>query len=338
MDIDRGALMRDGDELKLRPQSFEVLRVLVTHHGRLVTRQQLHDEVWHNRAVTDDSLAQCMIDIRKALGDQGKTTIRTIPKRGFILEADVVVEFDDASNNTEQTWMSPVRLALACLVLAVIVTASWFFVSELQDGADETIERSVAVLPFVDLSENQNLAYLGHGLAEDIINSLSQSSVLQVTARTSSFHFYAAGGDISAIRDALNIAYVVEGSVRRSGQQIRVTAQLIDTANSMHVWSQQFDAPVSTLGNIQQQISADVLARIVPGGVLPALLRAQADVSATELMLLARHYERQVRDRPTCRSTCCRSRFACIATQSRRRPTRLSRTADSPAHCCTRMI
>lgn len=89
LDVDRGMLLRDGKEIRLRLQAYEVLRILVEQHGRLVSRETLLNQVWGRKAVSDDCLTHCLIDIRKALGDRSKTLIRTVPRRGFILDVPV---------------------------------------------------------------------------------------------------------------------------------------------------------------------------------------------------------------------------------------------------------
>ena len=189
-----------------------------------------------------------------------------------------------------------IRYGLTAAIIVAIVIAIWTMRRDGDEVPQRSIAQSVAVLPFVDLSSSQDQAYLGLGLAEDIIATLSQQPELHVIARTSSFYFHESGSHIAAIRDALNVTFVVEGSVRRTGDRLRVTAQLIDASNSVQVWSKQFDATINELGEIRQTITTNLLARIAPDIRQPAITDARDDVSASELMLLARYYEQQVRD------------------------------------------
>ena len=266
LDLDRGALFRAGNEVRLRPKSFEVLRYLVEHHGRLATKDELLGAIWGDTVVTEDSLTQCLIEVRKALGDGGRRMIRTVPRRGYIFELPVE-ESGGAPAATQlpsHADKGPGRLRWlsgAALVLALGAAAVWW-------GSDETPKpvvhepgitaNSIAVLPFVDMSPEQDHEYFGDGISEEILNLLAQSTALKVIARTSTFAFKNSNPDIATIAEQLGVAHVLEGSVRRSGDRVRVTAQLVDASTSVHLWSETYDRDLGDILEVQADIAASV--------------------------------------------------------------------------------
>lgn len=180
----------------------------------------------------------------------------------------------------------PVLAALALLVAAVsylTAHARW----------QATDPASVAVLPFMDLSEDQNQAYFSDGLTEELLNSLARIEGLRVAARSSSFRFREPGVDIRTVGRELDVAAVVEGSVRRDGDQLRVTAQLIDTHTGFHLWSQQFDRAVEDVFAVQEAIAREVAsalsAELVRGIPDTLVARATAVPEAYDSYLRGRH-------------------------------------------------
>lgn len=264
LDVDRGALLKDGTEVKLRPQSFSVLRHLVEHGGRLVSRDELLEVVWGNTVVTDSSLTQCLIDVRKAIGDDSRQLIRTVPRRGYIFEAPVEVvdtRSVPASALRERSF-APWHWTVAFFfALVFAAAAAWWVVPRtgVSDAPrDAARPNSIAVLPFVDMSEAHDQDYFSDGISEEILNTLAQSPELHVIARTSSFSFKGKDADIATIADRLNVAYVLEGSVRRSGNRMRITAQLVDAASSRNVWSETYDHEAGDVLSTQSEIAAAV--------------------------------------------------------------------------------
>src|SRR5258708_31764922 len=169
LDLMSCALLRGSETIRLRPKAFDVLRYLVEHAGRLVSKEELIGAVWRGISVTDDSVVQCIKDIREALSDDNHWIIQTVPSRGYLFAAPV--------------------------------------------GPS-----SIAVLPFADLSgDSENSEYLGDGLAEELINTLTQIPGLNVTSRSSSFRFRGKSQDIRSIGKALNDATTLQSSVRRAG-------------------------------------------------------------------------------------------------------------------------
>lgn len=285
LDIDRASLFLRGKTVPLRPQCFDVLRYLVERHGHLVSKQELLEAIWGKTVVTDDSLTHCLIEIRKALGDNERTLIRTVPRRGYIFDTPAepiapsgVVGTDAGRTDIGRTSGGRVPRATRIGVLAIIlISATYLTLHTFEPPPDglPTInlgpidEHSVAVLPFVDMSETREHAYFGDGLAEEILNSLARNSGLRVTARTSSFNYRDTGKDIVSIARELRVANVLEGSVRVAGDRAVVTAQLVSGKDGMHRWSDTFDRELGDSVDVQRQVAqavAGVISTEIGGG------------------------------------------------------------------------
>ena len=161
----------------------------------------------------------------------------------------------------QQPAKSKLLAAAAAVVVLVAGVAFWLLQgsqSPQRSSAVNTPAPSIAVLPFVDMSETQDQAYFAEGLSEEILNLLAQSTTLRVTARTSSFSFKGRNVDIPTIADTLKTTHVLEGSVRKSGERVRITAQLVDGATSVHLWSQTYDRDMTDVFGVQDDIAGAV--------------------------------------------------------------------------------
>jgi len=269
VDIERGALLQDGVDIPLRPKCFEVLTYLVKHHGVLVTKDQLMDVVWPDSMVTEDSLTQCLIKIREALGDTKKEMIRTIPRRGFIFDVPVTVyspgEVSEPAT-AARPWLDNRRpsrwsMAIAAVLTLAIAITWWNPHTSTPDQlviSAPSLPTSIAVLPFTDMSPEGDQEYFADGLSEEILNLLAQIPELQVIARTSSFSFKGQRPDIATIAQQLNVANILEGSIRKDGNKIRVTAQLVSASDSAHLWSQTYDRDLDNVFAVQSEIAGSV--------------------------------------------------------------------------------
>lgn len=299
LDTRRGALEKQGEDVKIRAQSFQVLALLLRRHGILVSKEDLHRDIWGNKVVSDDSITHCMLDIRKCLGDVDKSMIRTIPRRGYVFEAPCQQESLSATNDDSLpptlTNNKPALLFGAALATAIVF---WLFSISGEHRGASVPDNSIAVLPFADISESQDQRYLANGLADEILNLLARSPDLRVIARTSSFSFVGKATDIATIRDKLNVAYVLEGSVSRTQGRLTITAQLVDTATSSNTWSNSYEGRPENLVALQKKIADAVLLEIAPDADDSVISPAQRSFSADELMLLGRFYEQEVRERP----------------------------------------
>ncbi len=221
----------EGRPTTLRPQSFAVLRLLIANMGRLVTKDELQNAVWPGIVVTDDSLVQCIGEIRKALGDDARKLVETVPRRGYrLVPAPSVAR--------SAPWREGRAAAFgATLVLVALGIGAWQ-TRGAQEGPSHT--PVVAVLPFDSMADEEE-AYLGPGVAEDVISMLARSPDVGVIARGSSFAYGDKPRDVREIGAELGADYVLEGSVRRDGDTLRIIAQLEDTETGQHVWADRFD-------------------------------------------------------------------------------------------------
>ena len=233
LDLTRGCLQAAGREVQLRPKCFEVLRHLVESSNRLISKEELISSVWPQAVVTDESLARCISDVRAAIADHGHQIIKTVPRRGYLFTADVT------------------RLEAAAQ-------------RQQQSGAAAVTERSVADLPsiavlaFTNMSGDVEQEYFSDGITEDIITELSRFAELLVVARNSSFRYKGQSVDERNVGRELSARYVLEGSVRRAGDRIRITAQLIDASTGAHRWAERYDRKLKDVFAVQDEISRTV--------------------------------------------------------------------------------
>ena len=220
LDIDRRELRRGENLLSVTPQVFDVLYYLIRNRERVVSKDDLIAAVWHGRIVSDAALTTRINVARNAIGDSGddQRLIRTLPRKGFRFVGAVQVEQAPAAAAIAATPMEAQRSALA-----------------LPD------KPSIAVLPFTNLSSDPEQEYLADGIVEDLITELSRFSELFVIARNSSFQYKGKAVDVRQVGRELGVRYVLEGSIRRGGNRIRIAAQLVDTATGGHRWAERYD-------------------------------------------------------------------------------------------------
>jgi adenylate cyclase len=221
-------LSRNSTEVELRPKAFDTLLCLVRRQGHTVGKQELLDVVWPGTFVSDAVLTHCIAEVRQALGDDplAPRYIRTRPKVGYTFVAGV--EHDDRTTDTG----------------AAVRGAS------LKPPAS-----TIAVLPFANLNRDEPNEIFSDGLTEELINTLAQVEGLQVVARTSAFRFKGKTGDARAIGARLGVGTILEGSVRRAHDRLRITAQLINVADGCHLWSEHFDRRTQDVFELQDEIA-----------------------------------------------------------------------------------
>jgi TolB-like protein/tetratricopeptide (TPR) repeat protein len=223
-----GRLWFHEREIRLTPKAAGVLAALIERAGELVTKQELFASLWPDTAVTDDALTSCVKELRKALADNVKQPrfIETRHRRGYRFIAPL--------------WRSAAPVA--------------------EPGGKPT----VAVLPFTNVSGDSTQDYFTDGITEDIITALSRYRSLLVIARGSTFAFK--GQSIDARRVGLDLGadYVVEGSVVRSGQRLRVSVHLVETEGGRHVWAERYDRRVEEVFDVQDEITTAIAARVEP--------------------------------------------------------------------------
>ena len=246
-------MVRDaaGAEIPLRAQSFAVLRHLVETAGRTVSKDELIATVWGGVSVTDDSLVQCVRDVRRALGDEAQKVVRTVPRRGYRLD---LPETGPARSMRTDLFRIAAGIALICLVALV----GWqvFRPQPARVAADVPV---VAVLPFENMSADPALDYMGKGLADDLIAMLARTPDMAVVSALSSFPFGSAPVDLRQVGAELGAGYLLRGGVRREGDNLRITAQLVDAATGQHLWAERFDRAGADPLELQDEIAGLVV-------------------------------------------------------------------------------
>jgi TolB-like protein/DNA-binding winged helix-turn-helix (wHTH) protein len=301
-------LWRSGQEIRLGGKALALLRALMERPCTLVTKDELFECVWPGLAVSESVLTTAVKEIRQALGDDARSPqlIQTVYGRGYRFLPDVEPS-DDAAGSGRQAakersnlWLHDRRIWLGVGVFALIVAAALVF---MRTGGNEPSTaaalaahpKSIAVLPFDDLSAERDQAWFAEGLTEEILNSLARTPDLHVAARTSTMSIQ--DGDVREIARRLNVAHILEGSVRRDGDRLRVTAQLIRATDGFHLWSQNYDRPMSVAVSIQEDIAvaiAHAMNTVMSPESLQAMVRlGTRSVEAYEEYLKALSYDRR---------------------------------------------
>lgn len=260
---------RSGQPVHLRRQSSEVLSYLVDRRGETVSKDDLFENVWAKTVVTDDSLSQCIADIRKALKDADRRMVQTIPKKGYRLVPKSLPLHQTNAAAITPTVARVNRSKLAALGLITVVVlalvAFWNFGWEQHASSEELplpVKPSIAVLAFEDLSVGADADFLSDAIAEGIIVDLSRYSELFVIARNSSFSFRDSTTDVSEISRALGVRYLLEGSQQKSGDQLRVTVQLIDAVDGRSLWSNVYNSDLGDVFAMQDEIVQRTVATV----------------------------------------------------------------------------
>jgi TolB-like protein len=267
LDTGRRELRRGDDHIAVEPQVFDLLEFLIRARERVVSRDELLDAVWHGRAVSDATLSSRVNSARAAIGDNGEAQrlIRTLPRKGIRFVGEVREESAAASLPAS--------------------TASEHASSFDLEGP------SIAVLPFTNMSGDPEQDFFADGMAEDIITALSRCSGLFVIARNSSFTYKGKAVDIRQVGRELDVIYVLEGSVRRGGNRLRISGQLIDAASGRHLWADRFDGDLSDVFDLQDRITESVVAAIEPAVQLAEIERHRSSkpskLDAYEFLLRA---------------------------------------------------
>lgn len=220
LETDRYCLSHSGQLVSLRPKTFRVLQYLLHHSNRVVGKTELLDAVWPDVLVDESVLSQCVGELRKVLGD-------------------------DVHNPH---------------YIETISRVGYVFIASVKEsvGKDGAVP-SIAVLPFVDMSPSQDQVFLCKGIAEQIINGLAQIKAIRVAARTSSFSLGAKDVSIEEIGICLKVEFVLEGSLRRVGNRIRLAVQLISVEDGYHRWSTEYDRNLEDLFDLQDEIALEVV-------------------------------------------------------------------------------
>jgi adenylate cyclase len=271
LDVERRELRRRGELIALEPQVFDLLIYLVRNRDGVVSKDDLLQAVWGGRIVSDSTLTSRINAARKAVGDTGgaQRLIRTISRKGIRFVGAVREERETAAPvDTRPAAAGLPRPALALLD-----------------------KPSIAVLPFANLSGDPEQEYFADGMVEEIITSLSRIGGLLVIARNSTFIYKGRAVDVKQVGRELGVRYVLEGSVRKGRQRVRIAAQLIDAATDAHLWADRFDGSLEDVFELQDKVAVSV-AGIIEPTLQTAEIRLSSgrptnDLTAYELYLRA---------------------------------------------------
>ena len=261
----------DADSTKLEPQVMAVLLCLAKQQGQVVSREAIEAQAWANRVVGYDSLSTAIIKLRKALGDDSKNPryIETVPKKGYRLIATVTsaTPTSDAEHTHTTSYAKPrrQRFQLGLILSFVIVGLGFVLYSKMPylfTNTQINHHNTIAVLPFKNISGDIQQEYFSDGITGDLITDLSKISGLGVIARNSVFAYKDSSIDVRQIGKELAVSYVVEGSVRKSNEMVRISASLIDASNGQNLWAERFDGSLENVFKLQDDVTAKIISAL----------------------------------------------------------------------------
>jgi TolB-like protein/DNA-binding winged helix-turn-helix (wHTH) protein len=286
IDLSGFRLLQDGQALSLEPKALTLLIFLVENRGRLVERRELIDAVWGGAFVTDHVLNRAVGQIRKALADDARESryIETVPTRGYRFIAEVKVENasdtdaqpeidtkrgatfavlgsdPDYGKMAKRKWVSTL-LGVVLIAGAAAASVLWMKAPTRPISGDPPI-RSLAVLPLENLSGDSSQEYVADGVTAQLISSLAQIRALRVISQTTAMQYKNAHKPLPQIAKELNVDAVIEGSVLRSNDQLRVAAQLVDAPDDKQLWAGNFDRNLADVEGLENQVASGVAERI----------------------------------------------------------------------------
>jgi TolB-like protein/Tfp pilus assembly protein PilF len=276
IDVERRELRRANGPVHVEPQVFDLIHYLVENRDRVVTKDDLIASIWGGRIVSDSTLTSRINAARKALGDsgEGQKLIRTIARKGLRFVGTVVPQPRAAAPADARPTPRP--------------------------AAPHPERPTIAVLPFTNMSGDPEQEYFSDGISEDIITALSKLRWFFVIARNSSFIYKGKSVHLKQIGEELGVAYVVEGSVRKSGERVRITVQLNDVATGSHIWAERYDRDLADVFAVQDEITEAIVAAIEPQLYAAESFRAERkppdSLDAWDLVMRAlSHYWRVTR-------------------------------------------
>jgi len=290
--LQSGEVRKAGLRIRVQQQPMKLLEILLEHPGKVVTREELRSRVWPSESFGDfdQALNIAIGKLRTALGDSAESPrfIETLPKRGYRFIADVSVVDTNVHPKTQEPVAGdlpatdprltiqdaelavapkrrpgPTRWVIGALALVTIISLAilsvWLFRSR---APAPTGIRSIAVLPLENLSGDASQNYFADGMTDELITDLAQISALRVISRTSVMVYKGARKPLPQIARELNVDAVVEGTVLRSGDQVRITAQLIEASTDKHLWSQSYEGELRDTLALQNRVASAIADQI----------------------------------------------------------------------------
>jgi transcriptional activator of cad operon len=268
VDPTAGEITKDGETVRLDVRAMRLLVCLAERGPDVVSIDELLKQVWPDVLVTADSVYQAVGSLRRVLGDDPKQPkyIATVPRLGYRMVAAVTPWIErpgqadaraEVPARRRVVWVVGTVLAFAvCAALILLVNGAS---ANRLAGRNAPSERSIGVLPFLDLTEKMKEEEFADGLTEELINRLSRTAGFRVPPPTSSFHFKDKKLSVAEIARSLDVAYVLDGSTRRSGDKLRVAARLIRADKGATVWSETYDRPWGDILAVQDDIAGEVV-------------------------------------------------------------------------------
>lgn len=286
-----GTLRTGEQERRLRPQTAAVLAQLLEHAGQLVTHEALIQSVWGDTIVTDNSLAQCISEIRGVLGSTPDNVIETVPRRGYILRAPVTVaalpDVPDAKLQgpappghavaTGDVLQRPWWMAGVGAIGLFLCAALWFGVK--LTSSQEPVRLSLAVLPFQTRAAASDQSWFAENVGEDITMNLSRIPGAHVIARVSTQAYSAPGVDLRKVGQELGVRYVVAGNVDRAGDQVSMNLYLADTTSGVIRWTERFETTLARLESTERLVADRVAHALHVSVVAAEAQRLEANAS-----------------------------------------------------------
>ncbi len=297
LDVARRELLRGSEPVGVEPQVFDLLVHLVENRDRVVTKDDLIASVWGGRIVSESTLTSRINAARRAVGDSGQEQrlIRTIARKGLRFVGSVQCE--DAS-----AFATPPPAAVSAAAAPAPQRPTRADGRErLEPGFPLPDRPAIAVLPFTNMSGDPEQEYFSDGISEDIITALSKLRSFFVIARNSSFVYKGKPVHLKQVAEELGVRYVVEGSVHKGGDRVRITAQLNDVSTGSHLWAERYDRGLADVFAVQDEITENIVAAIEPQLYAAESFRAQRkppeSLDAWDLLMRAlSHYWRVTRE------------------------------------------
>ncbi|WP_373924994.1 winged helix-turn-helix domain-containing protein [Duganella vulcania] len=264
MDTASGEMVRDGEPVRLDPRTLRLLLCLAGRAGELVSADELLSQVWPGVIVTPDSVYQAIASLRRVLGEA--SYIVTVPRQGYRLVAEVgpwhapdalPAPADVAAPPSHATRSRLVFLATACIPILIGIVF-WLHntqATEQRAPAAPASQKSIAVLPFADLTDGMSNETFADGMTEELIGRFSKLPGYKVPAPSAAFYYKGKQAPLAEVAGKLGVVYILDGSVRKSGTTLRVAARLMRADNGFILWSETYDKPVDDLLMVQDDIA-----------------------------------------------------------------------------------
>jgi TolB-like protein len=237
-DTDRRELHRGADVISVAPLVFDLIDYLIRNRDRVISKDELIKMIWNGRIVSDAALTTRLNAARSAIGDSGEEQrlIKTLPRKGF-------------------RFVGTIREAQRPASVAVTDTPT----QQPKPTLPLPDKPSIAILPFINMSGDPEQDYFADGMVDDIITALSRFKALFVIARNSSFTYKGRAVDVKQVGRELGVRYMLEGSVRKAANRVRITGQLVDTSTGAHLWADRFEGEIEDIFDLQDRVTQQVV-------------------------------------------------------------------------------